>query len=110
MTTNLPISRQVKLLTNTRKKGEVTLYSGTEGKHRTASYWDSGSRYYYTVLNIKTGKTSIPPSGVYPSFAGEYTLSPGEILIQTGSCNCKDTRPFFYCLESDKEEVISFLK
>jgi hypothetical protein len=81
----LKTTQKVKLLTNTRKN---VFFFSTRESVRTDSYWDGGSRDEYLVLNLTTGKRFVPSSGSYPwTTPNNYTLQPGDVLIETGVMN-----------------------
>lgn len=76
----------------------------------TASFWDSGSRDEFLVVNMNTGASFVPRKGIYPTFQGEHTLQPGEIMIQTGVFMGKPARPYIHFQPRDGvEKVMRFL-
>lgn len=79
------------------------------GPIRVGSYWDSGSRDYYVVYNTHTGAKKIPNGGSYPQFAGEYTLQPGEIIIESGWCCTKASTGAIYYRPEDRDRVMMIL-
>lgn len=75
------------------------------GEHSTGSYWDSGSRSVYRVVDMRTTKGFTPPAGSYPTFDGRYQLKSGEVLISTGTFCGKEATPSITFLADDIEMV-----
>lgn len=90
---------------------KATLRTCVDGQTmNTASFWDSGSRNEFLVVNIDTGASFVPRKGIYPTFQAEYTLQPGEILIQTGVFMGKPSRPYITFQPIDgAEKVMRYL-
>jgi len=104
----LNITRKIIQLTGTRKKTFRLILS--DRPLSVNSYWDGGSRDEYGVFNINTGQSFIPPTGTYPfTTPNQYTLKPGEILVQTGTFCSKPATPTIYCLPEDTTKVRQFL-
>ena len=98
---------KVKRVTGTRKR-EFSIR--VQDKVRTDSYWDGGSRSEYRVTNLHTGATFVPPAGSYPwTVANDYTLQPGDIVIETGTFCGKPSTPCFRCRADDVPAVKAFL-
>ena len=102
-------TKQIKSLTGSHKKNAYLFLKIPGQPIQTGSFWDSGSRSYYTVKNMITGEEKTPPSGLFPTFAGEYTLQPSEILIEREISQGKAAPPSFTCLASEKGKCMEFL-
>ena len=109
MFTTLPTNQRVKDLTGTKNKKFNFITSDDNSAHHTGSYWSSGTRYYYSVYNIKTGERKAAPSGSFPTFSGSVVLAENEILIKTGSCCGKPSNPMIICRRSDEDNIRMFL-
>lgn len=102
------ITAQVKNLTDTRKR-EFSV-SGGYTTISTDTYSDGGSISYWTVINIKTGARFRPSPGQYPwTTPNDYTLQPGDVVMETGMFCGKPMAPRFCCRTEDEAEVTKWL-
>lgn len=98
---------QAKALTGSNRH---TFRIYTRAVTSTNSYWDGGSRSEYRVINMTTGKTFTPPSGVYPfTTPNNYTLQPGDLVIVTGTLMGKPAFPHFICREEELPAIKTYL-
>ena len=98
----------VKRIAGTRKKS-FSLDTTTHPQC-TDSYWSGGSRIDFVVHNLNTNQDSIPPAGHYPwNTPNDYTLQPGDVLIETGIFCGKPATPRFLCRPEDLERVKTWL-
>lgn len=95
--------------TDSARKRDFRFSTLTRNQVGTASYWDSGSRDCYTVINMTTGARITPPVGSYPMFQAEYTMQPGDLLVQTGIFLGKPSAAYFHCLPEDENKARMFL-
>ncbi|HSS99651.1 MAG TPA: hypothetical protein VLK33_21595 [Terriglobales bacterium] len=102
------MTEQAKRLSGSRKR-EFGFYPDANRPQNTASYWDGGSKTSYTVINMLTGQTGIPPCGSYPTFQASYTLQPQELLMETGIFAGKPGTARFNCRSEDEELARKFL-
>lgn len=101
------MTTKVKSLTNSRKR-QFSL--GTRTTVCTDSYWDGGSKSDYTVINLDTGRWLTPPAGQYPwTTRNDYTLQPGDVVVETGMFCGKAAAPHFMCRPEDEERVLAWL-
>ena len=99
---------KIKALTGS-KKSKFLLTLANNATYHTASYWDGGSRGYYSVLNFKNGANRIPGSENYPTFKSETILENDEILIRTG-ISCGKPSMVHISGKTDQEaEILQFL-
>ncbi len=100
--------RVKELATNTRKR-EFSVSSGYT-KICTDTYSDGGSISYWTVINTKTGAYHIPNRGTYPwTVPNDYTLQPGDVVMETGMFCGKPMAPRFCCRTEDEAAVLKWL-
>ena len=109
--TRYKMTQKVKDLTGSRKR-EFS-FGTTDRPISTNSYWDGGSRREYEVFNRNTGDLFTPSGGRYPwcnpEDRGEYTLTPGDIMIETGSLCGKPATPYIGCRTDELEAVKKWL-
>jgi hypothetical protein len=97
----------VKRLTRSKKK---TFWFSTAIKVCTNSYLDGGSRSEWQVYNLDTKADFTPNPGQYPwTTANDYTLQPGDVVIETGLFCGKPSTPHFQCLPVDVQRVKAWL-
>lgn len=110
MSQTYPINPKVKYLTGTKKK-KFFLSKGLTPS-LLHSYWDGGSKNVYSVVNIHTGRQTLPPTwgGNFDAQGKrEYVPVAGDILIETG-CFCgKPATPYLSFREEDEATVKQFL-
>lgn len=105
---NHDMTNQAKRITGSRKKQFRFYVCET---HCTNSYWDGGSRTQFEVLNIDTGARGVPSPGIYPwTTPNNYTLKPGEIMIETGTFCGKPSWPCISCRPDDEQRVRQWLQ
>lgn len=101
-------TNKVRELTGTRKR-EFHL-DVTCRPQNTDSYWSEGSKSDFLVHNLNTGGEFVPSPGRYPwTTSNEYTLQPGDVLIETGTFCGKPATPSFLCLPNDEQRVKEWL-
>ena len=103
------ITPKVKDLTNTSRRE----FSVNTREHPicTDSYWDGGSRSYFRVINLETGKDFIPPMGKYPwTVKNDYTLQTGDVVIDSGHRGDGKIYVDFWCLPSDLDRILRWLR
>ena len=98
-----PMTSSVRRLTGSRKRTFWLSFSPDDTSHSTASYWDSGSRDKYSVINMRTGRIRYPSTGRFPIFKADTVLEPGEILVGTGVSQGKPSTSHLHVRESDKD-------
>ena len=86
-------------------KRQIMVSEAYSPKQSTASYWNEGSRDYYTVFNRNDRAQFNPDAGTYPHFQAEHTLQPGDVLMETGFTQGKPSTPRFTCLKGELEEM-----
>ena len=101
-------TEMVKRAAGTRKKSFSL--DTTTSPRCTDSYWSGGSRSDFVVQNIDTGLNYRPPGGQFPwNTPNDYTLQPGDVLIETGTFMGKPATPRFLCRPEDLERVKTWL-
>src|SRR5512147_1800345 len=95
--------------TDSARKRDFVFSTLSRPQVNTASYWSEGSKDNYKVINLDTKQTIIPPAGSYPMFQAEYTMKPGDVLINTGVCCGKPSQAYIYCLAEDETRVRAWL-
>ena len=102
------ITEKVKQIMGTRKRSFS--FGITEYAQNTNSFWSGGSRSDFMVYNLDTRRTSHPSGGTYPwTTRNEYTLQPGDVLIETGHFCGKEAAPRFLCLPQDEQRAKTWL-
>jgi len=86
-----------------------TILPGNPVSHN--SYWDGGSRSYYSIHNISTGQSIQPNCNPgFPALASRTSvLKDSEILVETGVFCGKPSTPSITCNEPDLDKVLRYL-
>ena len=102
----------VRRLTGSRKK-TFTLSTHSSAVS-TNSYWDGGSRSYYSGVNYKTHQPfSIKQDSTasYPAFIDNaHTLQPGELIVKTTVFCGKPGWPTIHCRADEIAAVKTYLE
>jgi len=100
----------VRRLSGTRKREfRLHLYANPPITKDCNSYWDSGSRDSYTVLNMNGDYLETPLPGGYYKLAEPYEIKPGTLLMETGTFCGKPATVCFYGHESDRPWITRLL-
>lgn len=83
------ITRIVRIADSSYKKHKVTLSEASKVT-LSGTYWDGGSRYTYTAINLETGRNIGAPQFDPPQFGGPASdpvvqLPEGIVIVRTGT-------------------------